>query len=450
MNGIWEEVKHQVRSEIPEQSFSLWIKPITFLEHHDDTVVVACPNKFSKNWVMENYAPLLQKRLTEIGGRRLEVSLEVKASPPPPPRAPRTVRDSRQLAFANMKKRGTLSARWLKNNLTFDRFVVGKCNEFAYSVSRSVSSGSEMVYTPLLMLSNTGLGKSHLAQAIGHEILSRDPETRVCYVSAEEFINEMIYALKRNQIEEFKSKYRRCCDVLLLEEIHFLSGKDKTQKELEYTLDALANDRKRIIFTSALLPKDIPNLSKGMESRLTSGIITAINRPDYQTRVKLLERKAFEAGLKLTEDALNLLAKHLTRDVRQIESALSCLKAKTDLLKEKISKNLVMEVIQCHVSEVAGRSLEDIMGLVCRYFSLEAETLASKSRKKVHAYPRNLFSYLCRNHTDSTLEEIGRLINRNHSTVLYASEVIAGKMKADRGVRKQVEFFNQRIQKGGS
>jgi chromosomal replication initiator protein len=449
MDGIWEEVKRQVKSEIPEQSFSLWIKPITFVERREDTVVIGCPNKFSKNWVMENYAALLERKLSDIGGSPLQLALEVKSAPPPPP-VPRSVKESRQLAFPNMKRRGVMTARWMNNNLTFDRFVVGKCNEFAYSVSRSVSSGSEMDYTPLLMLSSTGLGKSHLAQAIGHDILSREPETRVCYVTAEEFINEMIFSLKTNRIEAFKSKYRECCDVLLLEEVHFLSGKNKTQKELEYTLDTLANDRKRIIFTSSLLPKDIPNLGKGMESRLTSGIITTMNRPDYDTRIKLLERKASEAGLKLGDEAIHLLAKHLSRDVRQIESALSCLKAKTELLKEKISKDLVMEVIKCHVSEVAGRSLEEIMAMICRYFSLEPETLASRSRKKIHSYPRNLFSYLCRKHTDATLEEIGKPINRNHSTVLYAAEVIAGKVKADRSVRKQVEFFSRRIEKGAS
>lgn len=446
MNGIWEEVKQQLRSEIPEQSFSLWIKPITFLERREDTVVIGCPNKFSKNWVTENYAELLQRKLSELGGPSLRIDLEVQ-SPPPPTPVPRVVKESRQLAFPNMKRRGVMTARWMKNNLTFDRFVVGKCNEFAYSVSRSVSSGNEMVYSPLLMLSSTGLGKSHLAQAIGHDILNQEPETRVCYVTVEDFVNEMIFSLKTNQIEAFKSKYRKGCDVLLLEEVHFLSGKKKTQKELEYTLDTLANDRKRIIFTSALLPKDIPDLSKGMESRLTSGIITTMNRPDFETRVKLLERKASESGLTLTEEAVHLLAKHLSRDVRQIESALSCLKAKTELLKEKISKSLVMEVIKCHVSEVAGRSLDEIMGLICRYFSLEPETLASRSRKKVHAYPRNLFSYLCRKHTDATLEEIGRPINRNHSTVLYATEVVASKIKADRNVRKQVDFFSRRIEK---
>ncbi len=449
MNGVWEEVKQQIRSEIPDQSFSLWIKPIVFLERRDDTVVVGCPNKFSRNWVMDNYVSLLESKLEQVGGCRLRVSLQVKAVPPKPA-PPKVIRESRQLAFPNMQRRGVMTAWWLKNNLTFDRFVVGKCNEFAYSVSRSMSSGNDMPYTPLFMLANTGLGKSHLAQAIGHEVLSRAPETRVCYVTAEDFVNEMVFSLKNNKIEEFKNKYRRGCDVLLLEEIHFLSGKEKTQRELEYTLDALINDRKKIIFTSAVLPKDIPNLSKEMESRLTSGIITTINRPDYATRLKMLEKKAAEIALTLSEEAAQLLAKHLSRDVRQIESALSCLKAKTELLKEKISKNLVMDVIKCHVSQLAGHSLEDIMGLICRYFSLDADTLTSRSRKKNHAYPRNLYAYLCRSHTEATLEEIGASINRNHSTVLYAAEVIASKAKTDRYVRKQLDFFRKSLEKGAA
>lgn len=447
MDGVWEEVKRQIRSEISDQSFALWIQPMTFLERTDHTLVVACPNKFSKNWVKENYASLLEKKLQDVGGGSYQVRLRVQEKEPVP-NIPKAIQESGQLAFPNMRRRGLLSARWRNNGQTFDRFVVGRCNEFAYSVSRSVSSGSELLYTPLLMLANTGLGKSHLSNAVGHAILNRNPETRVYYTTAEEFINEMVFSLKNNQIESFKNKYRKACDVLLLEEVHFLSGKEKTQRELEYTLDALLNDRKTIIFTSSVLPRDIPNLRKGMASRLTSGIITTMSRPDYETRVKILENKAAEQNLTLSDEARHLLAMHLDRDVRQIESALTCLKAKTELLKETISKDLVMEVIKCHVQEPAGTGVEEIKSLLCRYFHLDSEVLSSRSRKKVHAYPRNVYAYLCREHTEATLEEIGRSINRNHSTVLYAAEVIAGKMKTDRSVRKQVEFLSHRINQG--
>jgi chromosomal replication initiator protein len=446
MNGVWENIKNQVRSEISEQSYTHWIKPITFLECKNNYLIIECPNKFSLNWVKENYASLIEKKLKKANGGTFKISFRARRGERKPA-VPKAVQESKQLSFPNMRRTGVMSARWMNNRLTFDRFIVGKCNEFAYSVSKSMSSGSEMLYSPLLMLANTGLGKSHLSHAIGHDILSRKPNTRVYYTTAEEFINEMVFALKNNRIEEFKTKYRRSCDVLLLEEIHFLSGKEKTQKELEYTLDALANDKKAIIFTSSVLPKDIPNLRKGITSRLTSGIITTINRPDFETRTKILENKAREMKLSLSDEAKELLAKNLSRDVRQIESALSCLKAKTVLLKERISKSLVMEVIKCHVNEPAGKSLDDIMALLCRYFNLEAEILASRSRKKTHAYPRNLYAYLCRRHTEATLDEIGKSINRNHSTILYASEVIAGKMKTDNSIRKQVEFLSTKINK---
>jgi len=444
MTEMWEEIKRQVRSAVSEQSFSLWIKPITFQELPDSTVVVECPNKFSLNWVKEHYADILQKKVRDVKGVSFDVTFAAKTPSPREP-IPKVVRESRQLAFPNMRRSGMMTAGWLNNGLTFDRFVVGKCNEFAYTVSKSVSSGTELVYSPLLMLANTGLGKSHLSYAIGHDILRRDPNRRVYYTTAEEFINEMVFALKNGKIEEFKNKYRRSCDVLLLEEIQFLSGKEKTQRELEYTLDALANSKKTIIFTSSVPPKDIPSLRKGITSRLTSGIITTMNRPDFETRAKIAEKKAAEMKLSLSDEVLQLLSKHLARDVRQIESALSCLKAKSELLKEKITTGLAMEVIKCHVGEPAGKSLEDIMSLLCRYFNLDADTLASRSRKKVHAYPRNLYAYLSRRFTDATLDEIGKSINRNHSTVLYAAEVIAGKIKTDKSVKNQVDFLSSKI-----
>jgi chromosomal replication initiator protein len=448
MNTLWEEAKNRVRSEVTEQGFSLWIRPLSVVESDGDTLILECPNKFSKNWVQENYGTLLQEKLQEVGGSNLKILFRAGQSGKQVPPADIEL-ESRQMAFPNMRRRrGIMTGPWLNSSLTFERFVVGKCNEFAYSVSLSMASGSEMLYTPLLMLANTGLGKSHLTQAIGHAILSREPDSRVCYITTEDFVNEMIFALRNNRIEEFKNKYRRACDVLLLEEVHFLSGKEKTQKELEYTLDALANDRKKIIFTSSLLPKDIPDMSKGMESRLTSGIITRMGPPDYDTRVNIIQRKAAEQNVNLSDEAVGLLAKHLCQDVRQMESALTCLKAKSELLHERISKDLVMEVIKCHVSEGGAASLEDIKALLCKYFNVDADLLASRSRKKVYSYPRNVYAYLCRQHTDATLEEIGSSINRKHSTVLYASEVIASKIKVDRGVRKQVEFLSQKIQEG--
>jgi chromosomal replication initiator protein len=296
------------------------------------------------------------------------------------------------------------------------------------------------------MLANTGLGKTHLSQAVGHAVLTNNPNSRVYYMTAEDFANEMIHSLKTNRIEEFKNKYRKGCDILLLEEIQFLSGKRKTQDELGYTIDALANNEKKVIFTSSLPPKDIPHISKQLSSRFTSGLVTTIDDPDHDTRVKILRKKAEDHELGLTEEVIQYLAGFLKKDIRHMESALKCLKANSELMDVKIDLDLASDVINCLVTEPKSIKSEDIKDLVCKYYKVEPDILRSKSRKKEHAYPRNIFVYLCRQNTDETLERIANRINRSHSTVLYASELVHHKIKSDVKMRNQVEFLSKKIQ----
>ena len=447
MTKIWEELKGRLRQKLPDKSFSLWIDPLHLLEEKEDTLVVGCPNKFSLNWITENYVDLIHEDLKGRGTGNYRLSLKVQAprkiAPPPGIET-----ESKQLALLNVPGNGKNGLRSLNKDFTFDRFVVGKCNEFAYSASKALAMNGSVPYPSLFILAKTGLGKSHLSQAMAHAILQSEPKQRVYYITAEDFVNEMIFALRTNRIEDFKNKYRRACDVLLLEEVHFLSGKEKTQLELSHTLDALGDERKRIIFTSSLLPKDIPNLNKDLSSRLTSGIITMLEKPDYETRTKILERKSSEQGIVLSEEILDLLAKELTGDIRQIESALRCLKAKSELMKAKIDKDLAREVLQCHLPSQSSITLEDIKRVVCLYFKVDARMLESKSRKKIYAFPRNIYVYLCRQLTDLTVEEIAHSLNRNHSTILYASEVIEHKIKLDKRVKHQVDFLSQKLRDG--
>jgi chromosomal replication initiator protein len=297
------------------------------------------------------------------------------------------------------------------------------------------------IWRSLFILSNTGLGKSHLSQAVAHAVMEKDPNLRVIYLTAEDFINEMIFALKNNRIEDFKNKFRRRCDVLLLEEVHFLSGKEKTQIELGYTLDALANENKRIIYTSSFLPQNIPNLAKELSSRLTSGIITTIDKPDFATRIKILGRKASEQGLSLSEDIFHLLARELGSDIRQMESSLRCLKAKSELLRAEINIDLAREVPM----PIFPRNSVTKEVKISLPYSRSNLRSWNPNPEKVHAYPRNIYVYLCRHHTDMTVEDIGRSLNRNHSTILYASEVIEHKMKVDKKLRNQVEFLSRKL-----
>jgi len=447
MKEIWEEIKNQMRAELPKNSFSLWISPLNFLERKNGTLVLGCPNRFSKNWVADNYKELIQEKLYKAGLGSLKLELKVQPRCPekllsPPSEVPQ------QLCLPNMGYRPTRGYIGLNRNFTFDRFVVGPCNEFAYSASKAMAQDFAWGYNTLLMLAGTGLGKSHLSQAMCHKILECFPHKKVYYITAEDFTNEMISCLRHNRIEEFKKKYRQACDVLLLEEIHFLSGKEKTQAELGHTLDALFNDKKKIIFTSSLPPKDIPSLSQDLTSRLTGGLVTTIESPDFDTRVKIIRKKASEMKLPLPDDVAELLADKLTKDIRQMESALNCLKAKSELLNEKVSKELAREALRYLTNSNDLIDLEGIRDLVCTYYKVSPEILGSKSRKKSHTHPRNIFIYLCRTFTEETLETISRAVNRSHSTVLYAYETIEKKIKAEARVRKEVEFLSRKIKQG--
>jgi len=445
MTTTWNKIKNQIKSELPKNSFSLWIDPLTLLDEKDKTIVLGCANKFSRKWITENYLTLIRGQLHESGSGYTDLVLKVQA-PKKHTLAVDPVFQPEQLVLPNVPTTRRPAKLCLNNDFIFDRFIVGRSNDFAYSASKALVRGDTWNYQTLLMLANTGLGKSHLSQAVGHAICKENPQSRVYYITAEDFANEMVSALKTNQIEEFKTRYRRSCDVLILEEIHFLSGKEKIQLELGYTLDALVNKHKKILFTSSLSPKDIPKMSKELSSRLTSGLVTTINKPDYDTRLKILARKASELDLIISEEISNFLADRLDRDIRKMESALKCLKAKSELMNVRIDLDLAKEVVRNLVSGDCRITMEDIKKLVSRYYQIAPDMLRTRSRKKIYAYPRNIYAYLCRQHTDESLEGIARTIDRSHSTVVYASEIIERRMKTDDKLMSQVRFLNKQLQ----
>jgi len=446
MSVLWDQIKAHIRSDLPKNSFLLWINPISCLEAGDKTLVLGCPNRFSRDWVRENYQDLIRDKFREAGHDGVELVLKVeprKREPAPSSLPP----DPDQIPLPNLAPPGAPRRNmWLKSSFTFDRFIVGQSNEFAYSASKTIASDGPCHYNALLMLAGTGLGKTHLSQAIGHRILKKNPSARILYRTAEDFTNEMISSLRTRRIEEFKKRYRRECDVLLLEEVHFLGGKEKIQTELGYTLDALAGENKKIIFTSALPPKEIPRMSRELASRLTSGLVTSISDPDYETRVRILTRKAAMYRVSLPDEVLHYLAERLKRDIRQMESALKCLKARVELMGDRIQMDLAREVVGALVSGECSITPEDIINLVCGYYHVEREMVCSRSRKKIHVLPRNIYAYLCRRHSGTTLEEIGRGINRSHSTVLYSIELVEHRMKTDRNLRHQVRFLSARLE----
>jgi len=439
----WLSAKERLKGVVSSRQFNLWIQPVGVKEVKGGMLILECPNNFAANWVDENYREQIQQALDQVNGGKTQFTLTAGRGSRP---APVYEEEPAQLPLPQLPltKNG---ARILNSSFTFDQFVVGECNEFAYTASQALMrENGESIHNLLFIIANTGLGKSHLSQAVGHAIFEHDKNLKVCYMTAEDFVNEMVTALKSNAIERFKNKYRRECDVLLLEEVHFLSGKDKTQQELGWTLDILMNEKKKVVLTSALLPAEIPSMRKGLASRLSSGIIAKLKYPDEETRRRLIEHKALEYDFRLPDAIKEILVQDLTRDIRQLESAVKNMKAQSALLRREINPDLAREIVKGYTAgEQQSLTLDEIAHLVCKSFKVELKALRSKSRQQVHAYPRNIYFYLCRKHTAANLEKIGNTMNRNHSTVVYAFEEISRKVKTHRDTCKQIEFLDKEL-----
>ena len=340
------------------------------------------------------------------------------------------------------------SGRLFRKEFTFDSFVVGGNNDFAYSASLALASRKDSQRNGLFLLSKTGMGKSHLSQAIGNHIVSINPTDRVYYITAEDFSNEMVQAFRHDAINKFKAKYRNQCDVLLLEDVHYLSGKERTQIELALTLDSLFESGKRIIFSSCYLPGDIPKLNDKLRSRLSCGLISTIDPPNFRTRVRILQKKARLNGYRFPENILDYLAGELTDDVRQLESGLNGVAAKSSLLGMPINLSLAESVVKNIVRQRKRITIEAIKKLVCKYYGVSIADVMSRSRKQTLVRPRQMAMYLARNYTDSPLQTIGKSFNRYHATALHSIKCIERGIKQNSAIKEQIGIFRQKLDSG--
>jgi chromosomal replication initiator protein len=446
MEDIWRQAKEDLQGRISSNCYTMWIDPLELAVSREGEVSLACPNRFFLNWVRENYLSEIKRSWERYSGTPQEINLRLATTPR---KSPLGREDSSQLPLPlPPQKNGHLYR--LNRRFTFDQFVVGSGNSFAYSAAYAIANGDRGLSSCLYLLADTGLGKSHLSHAIGNHILTHNNSTRVFYLTAEEFTNEMVAAIKQRRMEGFKEKYRNICDVLLLEEVQFLSGKEKTQAELAYTLDALSRDDKRIIFTGTHFPRDIPKLKSKLQSRLVAGMVTHIEPPDFQTRLKILEKKAANEGISLPSEVAELLASNITRDVRQLESSVIGIVAKSSLLDKPIDIRLAHEVLESVCDSRETISIERVQQVICQYFKVSVEALKSNSRKKGVVYPRNLGMYFCRKYTEETLESIGQAFNRSHATVIHAVDNISRQIHQKSGVRNQVGFLGQQLENPSS
>jgi chromosomal replication initiator protein len=444
LETTWDQAKTRIHEKMPHHSFMLWVEPLVCLSQQDKEIVLGCPSSFFKNWVARHYLGVIQGELEGVWGKPCRISLEL-CDKHDGNGDKRPAYD--QLVLPHIRDREYMPSP-LHRDFTFDQFVVGICNNFAYNAALSLACTERINHNPLYLLSNIGLGKSHLSQAVGHHILKKDPTMRVCYVTAEEFTNAMIRALRHDRIEEFKERYRRQCDVLLLEDVQFLSGKVKTQGELACTLDALLEAEKKLIFTGTYLPGDIPKMDEKLTSRLSAGVISNIESPDYDTRVRILKKKASVKQIAISKDVIHYLASELTQNVRQLESGLIGVAAKASLLDLPIDVGLARSVVKNIVRGSQEITVERIQRLVCKHYKLTMEEFLSRSRKRSIAQPRQIAMYLARRYTGQSLQAIGRSFNRYHATALYAVGAVERLIREKGAVRKQVEFLSQRLESG--
>ena len=444
MKRVWNEVKASIKSRIPDHSFRMWIEPLRIARCDENGMVLFSPNFFSRKRILENYGAMIESEIKRVLGRSCRLSIEISATVALPKSK---ADDNLQLSLPNITARPH-NGRLLKKDFTFDHFVVGKNNDFAYSASLSMASTKNSSQSALFLLSKTGMGKSHLTQAVGHFILSEHPSDRVYYTTAEGFSNEMVRAYQHNSINAFKEKYRNQCDVLLLEDVHYLRGKERTQVELALTLDTLFEADKKIIFSSCYLPADIPKLDDKLRSRLSCGLISNIDPPDFKTRVRILKKKSKLNGCKIPETIIHYLASELTEDVRQLESGLIGVTAKSLLLGEPIDFKLAESVIKNIIRQRKNITIDVIKKMVCKDYKISITDIVSSSRKKSIVRPRQIAIYLSRRYTDTSLQAIGRSFNRYHATALHSIGAIERELKENGPLQRQVEFICQKLESG--
>ena len=444
MDALWKRAKAALKERLPAHSYRMWVEPLGLKSWVNGSAVLMAPNFFSRKRVLDHYGDLITAVLSETAGRECHVIVEVGAATAaeeilmPPPRQLPLLDEG--LRFHN--------GRLLRRDFTFDQFVVGGNNDFAYTAALSLASGRRSDQSLLYLISRPGMGKSHLAQAVGHHILSQTRSEQVFYTTVEDFTQELVQAFQTDQVPRFKEKYRTGCDVLLLEDMHYLTGKERTQIELAQTLDSLQESGKKIIFSSCCLPNEIPRLNDKLCSRLSNGLISKIDPPNFRTRVRILQKKATGRGVSLPVGVVQYLAAELHEDVRQLESGLVGITAKSSLLGVPIDMSLAESVVRTIVRARKTVTIEAIKKLVGRQYRVAVLDMESPSRKKCYVRPRQVAIYLSRRYTDAPLEAIGRSFNRYHATAMHSIKCIERDIRADVQLRRQVEMICERIDGG--
>jgi chromosomal replication initiator protein len=460
MNGVWQKAADRIRETLGQVSFETWIGPLSFVAVHNGTATIEAPNRFFRDWVSDRYLDLLRHSLSTEIGEPVDIKFTFGENSGASGNGhDGTNGNGCDGNWSTLKGRAaaTVTAtpmetprRELHPGLaprhTFREFVVGSSNQFAHAAAQAVANQPGEKYNPLFIYGGVGLGKTHLATAIGHHLWATSNQRRkVLFMPAEVFMNELISSLRRDKMGEFKEKFRRV-DALILDDVQFLAGRERTQEEFFHTFNSLHNDRHQIVLTSDKVPRDIPGLEDRLRNRFESGLIADIAPPDLETRVAIIQKKAALEHLPLPADVALYIAQNVSANVRELEGCLTRLAALASMGKAAITTDFarqgLRDLIRTHELKP---DIEMIQKTVSDFFHIRLADLKSKKRTQHIAFCRQVAMYLCRKMTDSSFPAIGEAFGRDHSTVIHAHNLIARRIANDSAFRFSIEKIEREL-----
>lgn len=440
IHQLWDEALSIIEKRLSKPSFETWLKSTSAHGLQGDHIIITAPNEFARDWLESRYSTLISEILTDITGSQLEVKFII----------PQNTSEDEDLDYMMQKKRplqsdddspDDIKRSMLNSKYTFDTFVIGTGNRFAHAASLAVAEAPAKAYNPLFIYGGVGLGKTHLMHAIGHYVLEHNKQAKVVYLSSEKFTNEFINSIRDNKTVEFRNKYRNV-DVLLIDDIQFLAGKEQTQEEFFHTFNALHEESKQIVISSDRPPKEIPTLEDRLRSRFEWGLITDITPPDLETRIAILRKKAKAEGLDIPNEVMIYIANQIDTNIRELEGALIRVVAYSSLINNDINVDLAAEALKDIVPSSKPKviTIKDIQMVVADHFNVKLEDFSAKKRTKSIAFPRQIAMYLSRELTDYSLPKIGEEFGgRDHTTVIHAHEKISKLLDSDRDLQQQVK-----------
>lgn len=436
---IWDKSLSKIAEKVGDSTFDLWFKPIKLLQLKDKTIALEIPNRFFRDWIEDNYPTIIADAVESILGYPLTVKYKT---------AEKEDAALRRMDSRLENRRNKLASRgiYLNPRYTFDTFVVGPSNQFAHAAAMRVGENPGYAYNPLFIYGGVGLGKTHIINAIGNAIVDKNPGMIVYYVTAEQFTNEVISSIRHEKMAELKEKYRNV-DVLLIDDIQFISGKTTTQEEFFHTFNSLYEKQRQIVISSDRSPIEIADITDRLRSRFSMGLIADIQSPEIETKVAIIYKKADAEKLAISDEVAYFIATKIKSNIRELEGCLIKLGAHASLTGMPIDINMAKNVLKDLISEDDKPiTVETIQKAVCEYFGMKAQELKTKKRTKEVANARQIAMYIAKQHTQLSLSEIGRCFGgKDHATVIYACKQIEDKRNRDENLNKSIENINKKL-----